>query len=193
MPAKGENVINRIDNGIAYIDISTSKYPDTETMIDETDIEIVVDGGTRWVPLKGKNTLYVVRHEGGRKGKHVLLHRRLLSLENDKQGDHKNGNGLDNRRKNLRPASHEENARNSRRRRNGTSSFLGVSWDADRGKWVASIRSEDKKGRQSLGRFNDEIEAARAYDRVAKVRYGEFANLNFGGDNGRVVSHRTRA
>jgi hypothetical protein len=57
------------------------------------------------------------------------------------------------------------------------SKYQGVSWDKSSNKWVASIRCDGK--RHSLGRFEDEEKAARAYDRAARAHHGEKARLNF--------------
>lgn len=95
----------------------------------------------------------------------------------DKQVDHINGDRLDNRIVNLRSASHSENCRNSKSRSGATSAYLGVSWNTRRQKWDVRI----KVGRTlaSGGMFCDEIDAARAYDRMAAHHFGEFARLNF--------------
>jgi hypothetical protein len=61
---------------------------------------------------------------------------------------------------------------NSRKRNNASSKYKGVSWDDSRKQWRASIPI-------FLGRFDSEIEAAKAYDKKAKELYGEFALLNF--------------
>jgi hypothetical protein len=85
--------------------------------------------------------------------------------------DHINGDGLDNRRCNLRPASAGQN--NAHRRKCGTRSsrFKGVSWD--RGAWRAAIQPQGY-----IGRFTSEADAARAYNEAASAIYGPFAWLN---------------
>lgn len=91
--------------------------------------------------------------------------------------DHLNGNGLDNRRVNLRPADKSQNAGNSRAHLGSTSSFKGVCWDRRREKWLAQIRFAGR--RRHLGRYGSEVEAARAYDEAALDLFGEYARLNF--------------
>lgn len=89
--------------------------------------------------------------------------------------DHINGNGLDNRRENLRLATARENALNSRPRK-GRSKFKGVYLDTLRGNWYVQIRA---KGRgRYVGSFWSELDAARAYNKAALEHYGEFARLN---------------
>jgi hypothetical protein len=91
--------------------------------------------------------------------------------------DHRNSDGLDNRRENLRIATKTQNAFNSRKRKNATSQFHGVHFKKLSDKWVACIQY--RKKRMWLGYFENEIEAARAYDRAALKYRKEFARLNF--------------
>lgn len=92
--------------------------------------------------------------------------------------DHINGNGLDNRRSNLRKATSAENGRNRRRASNNTSGFKGVYLTRD--VWRALIWVEGR--RRHLGLFATPEEAARAYDAAALEHFGEFAWLNFPDD-----------
>lgn len=105
----------------------------------------------------------------------VLMHRHILGRP-DGDVDHRNGNGLDNRRENLRVTSRRLNNANARHR-GGSSQFKGVSWDIGRGRWQAGICAAGR--RIALGRFDDETEAALAYDAAARHAFGEFAALNF--------------
>lgn len=90
--------------------------------------------------------------------------------------DHKNGNGLDNRRENLRLASFSQNAMN-KRITPGVSGFRGVSFSRHRQKWQAKIRAEGKH--YHLGYFSSAVAAAEAYDARAVSLHGAFACLNF--------------
>jgi hypothetical protein len=106
----------------------------------------------------------------------LLMHRWIIGAPAHVQVDHCNGNGLDNRRENLRLCTPSQNAINRRRRFTGKSSrFVGV--HLQRGRWCARIVAGDD--RLHLGTFRDEAEAARAYDRAALLHHGEFAVTNF--------------
>ena len=108
----------------------------------------------------------------------VYMHRVVLErmgCVNFQHTDHVNHDRLDNRRNNLRPATCSQNIANSRFR-SGSSKYQGVSWDWSRDKWQAQIRVQ--RVNKALGRFDDELEAARAYNRAALKAFGEFATLN---------------
>ena len=91
--------------------------------------------------------------------------------------DHRNRNGLDNRRVNLRPAAQWQNNANTKLRSNSTSGFKGVSFKKARGYWIAQIRLHGKT--RHLGCFATPEEAAVAYDVAALELFGEFAAINF--------------
>ena len=91
--------------------------------------------------------------------------------------DHIDGDPTNNRRSNLRNCTQHQNSMNSRKRKNDASSkYKGVSWDKGRKKWRAYINLMRKQ--LFLGRFDNELEAARAYNDKAVELYGEFAHLN---------------
>ncbi len=113
----------------------------------------------------------------------VFMHRLIMNPAEGYVVDHKNGNRHDNRRSNLRECTQSENRQNSRKSR-GTSRFKGVFWNTRRGKWSAVISCRGKT--IYLGSFDDETEAARAYDRKARELFGAFACPNFPDDK-RIV------
>ncbi len=107
----------------------------------------------------------------------VYMHRAILGAPSDMEIDHINGEGLDNRRENLRLALIGQNRRNARKRKDNTSGYKGVYYDKERDKWCANIHFEHKA--IFLGRFDTPKDAAYAYDAAAKELHGEFAQLNF--------------
>ncbi len=106
------------------------------------------------------------------------MHREIIEVRKEMVVDHINNDGMDNRRINLREATHSQNICN-RKKRSGTntSEYIGVCWNKARRKWMSSI-GHDKKNIH-LGYFDSEVEAAKARDRAAKKYHGQFAYLNF--------------
>src|ERR1044071_4380760 len=90
--------------------------------------------------------------------------------------DHKNHNGLDNRRKNLRRADQSANVQNRRKRKGTSSRFLGVSWNRGKSRWQVIICKDGKN--RYVGSSKDEEEAARLYDFAALQLY-DSPQLNF--------------
>ncbi len=126
--------------------------------------------------------------------KMVSMHRQIMQNELDAAGrklnpvpctlypklvvDHKNNDTLDNRRNNLRIATHSQNAYNSKKVKTKTSSkYIGVYFEKATRRWTVKIRTNGK--RLWLGRFKSEITAAHTYDKAARKYHKEFAKLNF--------------
>lgn len=137
-------------------------------IIDEADLPLV-DGHGWCLAIRRKNSYAVAAIESRLVYMHYLISG-VLGV------DHKNGNGLDNRRCNLREATTSQNEANSGPR-GGSSSFKGVYWNRNAKKWHAQVKLNYH--RRHLGYFDDEAEAAQAYDVAAREAWGEFAHLNF--------------
>lgn len=106
--------------------------------------------------------------------------RKCISMHNlilGHRADHINHNTLDNRRVNLRKATHRQNMRNKRRYRSNTTGYVGVVYCARLGKFAARITVN--KNRIHLGLYTSAKEAAYARDQAAKKLHGKFAALNF--------------
>lgn len=108
-------------------------------------------------------------------GKDRAMHRIIMDAPPGILVDHKDGDGLNNRKKNLRLCTHAQNMMN-RKGTGKTSKYKGVSWDKQDKKWLAAIKKDGQK--IVLGRFDEEDEAAIAYNEAAKDLHGEFGWLN---------------
>lgn len=154
------------------IELSQGKF----SKIDDEDLEKV--SAFKWCfNLKGKNsTGYAQRSQHVRLGKlkyttkTIYLHQFVLGLEGV-EIDHINGDTLDNRKENLRPASHRLNMRNRKSVPGSTSIFVGVHFHKLTKKWRAQINVDGK--RKSLGLFYTQEAAAEA-----RAAYIESKNLN---------------
>jgi len=138
----------------------------------------------KWCAARAVNgVFYAVRRvwwPGGKRRQrtvymHVLIARVMGPVAD--QVDHQDGNTLNNRRSNLRPATQSQNLRNRKKQIKTTSRFKGVYWHKAERKWMARIMVNKK--RLFLGQFSDEVQAALAYDEAARKHFGEFAKLNF--------------
>jgi AP2 domain. len=111
----------------------------------------------------------------------VYMHREILGLEcgDKRKGDHESGDTLDNRRSNIRIATHAQNIANQKRRSDNRSGYRGVHWAGDRKRWRAQIKVLGRV--YHLGEYVSPIDAAKAYDRAAREHFGEFARLNLAG------------
>ena len=98
-------------------------------------------------------------------------------LTKDEYVDHINHCATDNRRSNLRLVTNSQNMMNMRKRPGTTSRYKGVSWHKGHQKWYARIMIEMHM--ITLGYFNDEKDAAKAYDAAAKQMFLSFCALNF--------------
>lgn len=121
------------------------------------------------------NCWAVVVIDGKRKYECIAMHRQILNLlHGDKrQGDHWNGDTLDNRDENLRVATRQQNQWNSRRKRS-TSGYKGAYFHKRDNKWIARIRVNGTN--IQIGRFSDPHSAHEAYCAAAKRYFGDFMN-----------------
>lgn len=137
-------------------------------LVDDADYASVMAAGP-WHAYPGHLTLYA---------RHSISATRQITLHSFLTGwpitDHQNGNGLDNRRSNLRAATTSQNNANARVRRDNTSGYKGVAYIPKSGKWRAYIGNPQRH----LGHHDTAEQAAHAYDVAAVARFGEFAILN---------------
>lgn len=136
----------------------------------------------RWQAVRSGKGWYASRGVYDRSAKRsypLSMHRALLDSPSGVEVDHKNRDGLDNRRSNLRLATRSQNTANSPHRANGMSGYRGVTFQRPYRRWAASIESQGC--RIHLGNYATAEEAALAYDKGAREVFGEFAYQNFGG------------
>lgn len=128
------------------------------------------------------NKLYAARTkfigivDGKAKRMTVKMHNVLMPPAEGYEIDHINGNGLDNRKSNLRICKHQQNMWNRKAVTGSASKYKGVDWYAASGSWRAYIKIDGKQ--KHLGCYKSEDDAARAYNKAAIELHGEFARLN---------------
>ena len=147
-------------------------------IVSPEDVERVSD--RQWHAKVDKDgRVYAVGHVpgSGKRGRSERMHRFILGAQAGWIVDHRDGDGLNNTRDNLRVCVSAQNARNCRKySRARTSKFKGVCLQPD-GRWRAQICVDYRK--INLGSYATEIMAARVYDQAARKHFGEFARLNF--------------
>lgn len=160
--------------------IFVQKHGEREVLFDDEDFDLVMS--LRWVPHKktDNRTFYAICHKtinGKRVG--TLLHRLILGVKNKTiHVDHKNGNGLDNRRSNLRICTHHQNMANQQLARNNTSGYKGVFKLKHTKKDIYQAKITFMRKDIYLGYYPTAELAAVAYNDAAKLYFGKFARLN---------------
>lgn len=163
---------------------STLRDMKTETVIDlgrgySTTVDshtLPMLGSLRWkaqVHAK-RGKIYAVAYANGT---NFYMHRLLLGAQPGQKGDHRDGDGLNNRMDNLRIATISQNRANCGPRVDGGSGLKGVTWHKSSRKWLAGVTKARVK--YYLGLFRDKQRAALAVDRASLALWGEFAGLNY--------------
>lgn len=152
------------------IDISTKTYPNKYTLVDDEDFDWI--NQWKWYFSQG----YARRMISKPKERMLGMHRVIMGDPEGFEIDHINHNTLDNRRKNLRLATKQQNRMNRTAYKKNKSGYKGVYWYAEKKKWLASIRFNKKS--IYLGLYENKIDAALAYDQKAKELFCEFAYQN---------------
>lgn len=152
----------------------TSKYHGWKTQVDDEDYEYLNQWS--WQVKKHGNTFYARGADAVNKSKKlVYLHRIIFRLtDNSIEVDHIDHDGLNNLRNNLRVCSKLLNTRNKRKLKVLTSKYKGVCYTG--GKWLARITIDKKV--ITLGRFDSEVDAAKAYNNASLLYHKEFGQLN---------------
>ena len=144
-------------------------------IIDDEDFEYL--NQFKWHTVENCNNFYAKTSMKNNRGKKISMHRLLTKNINTKMHtDHINGNGLDNRKINLRICTHSENLRNRKKNVNNKSGYKGVSLDKNLNKFRCKLYMNGKA--IHIGYFINPKDAARAYNDAALKYHGEFAHLN---------------
>jgi hypothetical protein len=122
----------------------------------------------KWYAKRGTQKNYIK--------KTLLMHRVILGAPDGLFVDHKDHDGLNNQKHNIRTCTPRQNSVHMRPKPHG-SQFKGVTWHKRNARWQAQIRADGK--RIYLGQFDSGVMAAQAYDAAAKKYHGEFALTNF--------------
>ena len=146
-------------------------------IVDDEDFEYL--NQFKWRILKAKHTYYAIRHkEINGKDTNVYMHREIKKQSDNKINiDHKDGDGLNNQKNNLRICNQSQNCGNSNKQCNNTSGYKGVFYHKYSKKYQVQIMHNNKL--LACGYFNNKVEAALVYDKKARELFGEFAKTNF--------------
>ncbi len=155
------------------INISTPKYPNTFTLVDDKDYAYV----NKWKWTCSHSSVVRRAWVEKKKFKALALHRVITGAPQNMLVDHINHNILDNRKCNLRVCTRSQNAMNMIKTKNIKSSkFKGVTKSKSKKRWRSYIKIKQKQ--INLGHFTTELEGAKAYNLAALKYFGEFAYLN---------------
>jgi hypothetical protein len=157
----------RIEGAIAFVPLTK----DYEAVIDAADLPLV--DCLNWSADVDRSVVYAKRTDcSGPRRRTVMMHRVLMGDPSGVEIDHVDGDGLNNRRSNLRWATDQQNAHNRRISSLNTSGFKGVYWDKARGAWRATITLNCV--RRHLGYFDTPEAAHAAYVKASASLHGEF-------------------
>lgn len=150
-------------------------------LVDAVDLPLVfpftwsaTTSGRRYGRLQEQWYAHAYVPGSGHRGTFVRMHH--VIMPGISRVDHRNGNGLDNRRENLRPATNSQNSANAAKQPGCSSRYKGVAWSKRAQSWSAQITRDRHK--THLGYFDSEPDAARAYNVAALNIWGEYARLN---------------
>lgn len=130
----------------------------------------------KWYARRQRKTYYAKRHYKVVEGRpiHILMHTQIMGTPSGMDIDHRDGNGLNNQRRNLRVTTRSQNMMNKGKPSNNTSGFKGVSLHKQKSKWQAEIVVNGK--RIYLGIYSTPEIASKSYIKACKKYHGAFGN-----------------
>lgn len=153
------------------INVTNRKGEKFTILVSDVDYKFVSQFS--WSVKRGNSTFYAKTRVSKRVW--VTMHRMLLKPKKNEVVDHKDHNGLNNTRKNIRICCNFKNHQNGKMHSDNLSGYKGVSFDSRRNLYRARIFSKKEIW---LGHFVSAVDAAKAYNVAAKKYFGEFAKLN---------------
>lgn len=159
----------------SVITISSKTYGEHEVWVDMADYDLVRD--YRWTLRPSRGTFYAQTNIPLADGTYTTLQMHRLLAPTTTQIYHRDRNGLNNTRANLREATGRVNALNRRLFSSNKSGYRGVYWLKSKSRWIAQLKVNGKTAHRSSHHTPED--AAKAYDRAARVHNGVHAQLNF--------------
>ena len=172
-----------------YIELSGKHGRGKKAIVDDEDYEYlkrwrwhvakrIGSNGVSWYACRQGRNPHILNKRGQPKQVHISMARLIMRAEPGKQVDHKDGDTLDNRRSNLRRCTQQQNLWNQRWVATSNSPYKGVYKTSGKRKGFRGMITKDGVC-VNLGWFKFAGAAARTYDKLAKLLFGEYANLNF--------------
>lgn len=158
----------RIVGDVAYVPLTRGM----EAVVDAEDVPLV--SGLLWQAKPGRKPTHTTYAATGMKS--VKMHRVIMPAPSGMEVDHIDGDGLNNRKSNLRIATKEQNRRNVAIRPDNTSGYKGVTFDKASGKWQSAIRSDGRQ--RKLGRYATPEQAHEAYVEASRALHGDYGRIN---------------
>lgn len=162
---------------MGVLTINSKKHGPQSVFFDDHDHNLIMSQNS-WILHKRKNTFYAYCQLNIRKGERfkIYMHRLIMNFPDNKDIDHRDGNGLNNRRSNLREAGRSQNIANQKRTYTNQTGFKGVHFEKRNNSYFALLMV-NRKRKVKVG-FKSPIEAAKKYNELATLHFGEFAKLN---------------
>ena len=168
--APTERQVRRLTNSAVPQVVEIPLTQGKVALVDAEDYQYLAQ--FNWQAVKDRSNWYAVRRDGY---SHVRMHREIMGMIDGNEVDHKDGDGLNNCKSNLRVGTRQQNAANQKRSTRSKTGYIGVSLSVNHVTTPYRVYCAHK----FIGMFATAEEAARAYDKAVKEKYGEFAKTNF--------------